>query len=697
MGSIQRHIEELIDLVYRDTLVFLSAFLSFLLTALVFLHIYYTLDTSPALIWPPVGMALALMIFAGYRMWLPIFLGQCIAMVLISPSGFLIPALVSGGLAIQSIIGLYVLKQFKFEPDLAKVRNMLIFICVGLTITCIAPLVSTLGQTLSGTLQIDPLFNIFRGWGGGVFSILVIAPVLLMWYPFRTAYFPTVWKDGIEILAAISLLAISNYFVFWTALPRLLGIIVIFILPAVLIWFALRLHPRWLVCAIFLTAIQSISGAIIANPSGNELSEQLVSVEIYVAMIAAIFYVFVTVVEERRQAFLKLREAYTITASSDKNKNEFIAILAHELRNPLAPVISSLELMQSQEADEKKRHIMSSTLNQAAMMRRLLDDLLDIARLEQRKIELHKETVSLNDVVRQALPSVHEKAKHLGHTVSVTLPEDDFFLYVDPVRIKQIIINLLNNALKYTHEGGKIELVCSRINKTLMIKVSDTGIGIPKEKLSHIFEPFKQLGAASRYSSGLGIGLFLTKQLVELHGGTITVQSLGHKKGSTFTVEIPIATASVQQKSASENLTPLQPAHHNVSLPLRILVVDDNKAAADILCKLLQLHKYEAAVAYSGEEALLKAASFLPEAILLDIGMPQMDGYATAKALRALPWNGLIIALSGYGQESDKQQSAAAGFDDHLIKPVGIDEIVAALLKNAKRLSESSDNQDSGG
>jgi len=684
MSYINDHLKDLRRFIAQDTFTFTLTTLLFFLIAVIFLYLYFALETSPALIWPPVGLALAMMILGGYRMWLPIFLGLFAAMLIVSSGSLFTMFAISAGYALQAIGGLYVLRQFNFENDLGKLRNMLIFVCVALGVTCIAPLVSTAGQMLAGTLSVDPSLSLFRAWGAGIFSMFIVTPLILFWYPFNKGRFAEDAFHKFEIAIATLFLLAANHFVFWTTLPQYIGIVVIFVLPAVLIWFALRLHPRWLAFAVTLTAIQSVAGAIYASPSNNPLNEQLLAIEIYVGLVAAIFYVFVAVVEERRSAFARLSEAYEITRASEKSKNEFIAILAHELRNPLAPVISSLELLRSQENDPQKNEMIESTLEHTVMMRRLLDDLLDIARLEQSKIVLHRETASIKKLVHQALPSVNEKAKSIGHTVQVSLPEEDFDLYVDPVRIKQIIINLLNNALKYTKVGGKIQLFCIKEGNEAVIRVTDTGIGIAPEKITHIFEPFKQLGSSSRYSSGLGIGLFLTRKLTELHGGRIQVESLGATRGSTFTVHIPIIVPPHTHIATEQVPIAADKTSTNVQ---KILIVDDNKTAADILCKLLSLHKYEAKVAYSGKEAIAIASSFVPDAILLDIGMPDMDGYATAKALRALPWSGLIIALSGYGQPSDKSQSKEAGFDDHLVKPVGIEEIVAAL--SGKRRTSS--------
>lgn len=654
-------------------------FLMYFVVAKFSLYIFYAFETSPALIWPAIGLGLAAVIRGGYKMCTAIFIAHFLALETQVSNLSLLPVVVAFGYALQAAIGAYILNKLNFNDDLSKLRNILILVCISFTVTMIAPTISTFYQVYTGLLDLSPIANWGRAYGGGVFSVLVFTPAILFWYPWKKSFIPKELKYKFEIVAALICVAIATYVIFWTTLAQWLGIVVIFVIPAFYIWFALRFHPRWLSLAIVVTSLQGIAGVLLINPSNNALSEQLIASEVYIGLVAAIFYVFASVVEERKTAFLRLSEAYTVTKAADKTKNEFIAILAHELRNPLAPVITSLELLKVKNGDPETLKIIDDATVHTLMMRRLLDDLLDIARLGQNKVQLHRETISITQIIQQSLSSVENKAKDLGHTITLHLPQKDFLLYADPVRVKQIIINLLNNALKYTQKGGKIDFTCFKDDDFLILRVQDTGIGIAEDKLEHIFQPFKQLGSASRYSSGLGIGLFLTKQLVELHEGTILAKSDGANRGSTFTVHIPLHTELTKPFPV---VTPVQKTLDVKTS--RILIVDDNESAANILQKLLKLHGHEAAVAYSGIEALEKVPLFNPDVILLDIGMPHMDGYDTATKIRATAWDGIIIALSGFGQLTDKKRSLEAQFNHHLVKPAGISDILEIIVKLRK-------------
>lgn len=668
----------LIPKTQKDILHVVAVAVLYFVVAKLSLYIFYAFNTSPALIWPVVGLGLASVIRGGYKMCLAIFCAQFLALETHTPGLSALPLMVAFGYALQAGCGAYILTKCGFTSELSKLRNILLLVLISFMITMIAPAISTIYQMYFGTLSLEPLANWGRSYGGGIFSVLVFTPAILFWHPWKRSHIPKERSHQIEIFAALGILLIATHLIFWTTLAQILGIAVIFVIPAILIWFALRFHPRWLSFAVVTTSLYGLAGVLLANTSGNQLSDQLIATEVYIGMVAAIFYVFAAVVDERRMAFIRLSEAFNMTKAADKSKNEFIAILAHELRNPLAPVITSLELLKTKSNDPEIIKIIEGASVHTLMMRRLLDDLLDIARLGQNKVQLHKETISIKQVIQQSLASAQEKANDLHHTITLHIPEKDFLFFADPVRIKQIIINLLNNALKYTQEGGKIELNCFKEDEFLIIKVHDTGIGIAKDKLEHIFEPFKQLGSASRYSSGLGIGLFLTKQLVELHGGTILAESAGTEKGSTFTVRIPLHTSLA-------NASPLKVAPVDTELTrTKILVVDDNESAANILEKLLRIKGHDAAAAYSGAQALEKVAAWNPEVVLLDIGMPGMDGYEAAKRIRQTSWGGILIALSGFGQQTDKARSLEAGFNHHLVKPAGINDILDIIAQLQK-------------
>jgi signal transduction histidine kinase/CheY-like chemotaxis protein len=662
----------------KDLLAFALAFFSYFILARFSLYIYYEFETSPAAILPQIGLALAAMILGGYRMWLPILLAQILASYTTGMLSFDRILITAVSQTLQAVASLYILRTFGFTRELGKLKDMLLLIGVALLATSIAPTFSTVVRILTDTIEISPINNWARGWGAGIFSVLAFTPIIIKLALRRNNFVNASMGEKLEALGAYTVLVVVNYVVFWTVLPQFMGIIVIFLLPAVFLWFALRLHPRWLALGVFITAIQSVAGAILAHATDNPLNEQLLAIQIYVSMVSVIFYVLAAVVEERRKAYTQLAQSYEMTLKSDKAKNDFIAILAHELRNPLAPVISSLELLKARSAEAAYKETVENALTHTLMMRRLLDDLLDMARLVQNKITLRRETSPLLNILKQCLASVDDFAKSRNIEIKTELPREHLLVYADPIRLKQVVINLLNNACKYTHRGGTVILTYGMDGGRFFIQVADNGVGITSEMLHHIFEPFQQAEGATRYGSGLGIGLFLTKRLVEMHGGTIEVHSSGLGKGSTFTVYLP------HPETLPEIIETTQaPVAEKTS---RILIVDDNEAAANILQKLLNLHKQETEVAYSGKDALMKISTFDPHVILLDIGMPDMDGYETARQLRAKNWNGAIVALSGFGQDSDKERSKAAGFDTHLVKPVGIDEILqtVALVQTQK-------------
>jgi len=665
------------SLTRQDILAYAFVFAAYFIAAKLSLYIFYTFQTSPALIWPPVGIAVAAMIFGGYRMWLPILLAQFLAVITQTPNIHLLAFVIAAAYALQAAVALFVLKRFRFETALYRLRNTMILVAVAFFVTLIEPVIATVAQVFLSGLTLSPTLTIGRAWGAGIFSVLVVTAFLVTWFPWKRL--PYTRREVYEIFAAFALLAVNNILLYWTPYPQYLSIAVIFFLPAVLIWFALRLHIRWMTLAIVLTSIVAMAGSIIAHPTAVPLNSQLLSNQIYIGLMAAIFYIFTAVVEERRTAYKRLEEAYQTTSASDKAKNEFIAILAHELRNPLAPIVSSLELLKLQPQSQESLETIRNAEDHAVMIRRLLDDLLDTARLTQKKLKLQKETVSLKEIVDQSIASIDDFCKAQQHTLSITIPEEDVLLDADPVRMKQIVINLLSNACKYTRRGGAIELRAEKHANHILIEVADNGIGIEKDMLPNIFQPFKQVASDERHGTGLGIGLFLTKRLAEMHGGRVTAASEGLGRGSTFSVSIPLSSQLPLPHLEKE----VRRLERSAS-PSRIHIVDDNEAAVLALQKLLRHLGHEVFVSHSGEHALATLATVSPDLILLDIGMPIMDGYETARHIRARGWSGRLVALSGYGQESDRLRSHQAGFNTHLVKPVSVKDILSQLSNPSK-------------
>jgi PAS domain S-box-containing protein len=352
---------------------------------------------------------------------------------------------------------------------------------------------------------------------------------------------------------------------------------------------------------------------------------------------------------------------------ADRHKDEFLAMLAHELRNPLAPVRTALAIMKQPGAPAgdvgRVRDVME---RQVQHMAQLIDDLLDVSRISRGRIELRKQVVDVAAVAGRAVEAVRPLLDERGHRLRVALPPGPLWLEADPVRLEQILTNLLSNSAKYTDPGGHIELAAERAGGEVVLRVKDTGIGIAPEMLPRVFDLFVQAERRlDRSRGGVGIGLTLVKRLAELHGGSVSAFSAGPGRGSEFTVRLPGAAGGPAPSAAPEAAGAAAPGR-------RVLVVDDNVDAADTLALLLRLAGHEVRVAYDGPSALGLAAEFRPQVVLLDLGMPVMDGYEVARRLRRQPGLGgvVLVALTGWGQEEERRLSRAAGIDHHLVKPI---------------------------
>jgi PAS domain S-box-containing protein len=352
----------------------------------------------------------------------------------------------------------------------------------------------------------------------------------------------------------------------------------------------------------------------------------------------------------------------------DRRKDEFLATLAHELRNPLAPISNSLHILDRSGDDPgQRRQAHAAIRRQLNHLVRLVDDLLDVSRITRDKLELRRGRVELEPIIRQALEGCCPAADRELHEFVVKLPEEPVLLDADPVRLAQVLNNLLNNACKYTPAGGRIEVAVEKKDREVAIAVRDSGIGMPPDQLGTVFEMFAQChGSDERATGGLGIGLTLVKRLVELHGGHVEARSAGRGTGSEFIVSLP---AAADREAASDSRQGENPA---APVARRVLVVDDNRDSADSLGLLLQLHGHETRVAYDGLAAVEEAERFAPEIVLLDLGLPKLNGIDACRRMREQPWGRemTIVALTGWGQEKDRRRSKDAGFDEHVVKPV---------------------------
>lgn len=382
-------------------------------------------------------------------------------------------------------------------------------------------------------------------------------------------------------------------------------------------------------------------------------------------------------ITDRSRLERKTHEQAEALADLHRRKDEFLAMLSHELRNPLAPISNAVQLLRLQKnEDQLQQQARTIIERQVGQLTRLVDDLLEVSRVTTGRIHLHQEQVALNGIVTNGVETVRTLIGQRRHTLNVSLQPQPIWLYADAARLEQVVVNLLTNAAKYTDEGGHIWLGVRQVGDEAEIRVRDTGVGIAPELLPHIFELFTQAERSlDRSQGGLGIGLALVQRLVEMHRGRVEAFSaLG--QGSEFVVRLPVVA------SAAPRLPATDPGAAGPTGPsLRVLVVDDNVDALQSLEMLLGMCRHQVRTATDGPAALAAALDFRPNVVLLDIGLPRMDGYEVAKKMRQEPAlaNAVLVAMTGYGQESDRQRSLQAGFDHHLVKPADFGKVQQIL------------------
>jgi signal transduction histidine kinase len=386
-------------------------------------------------------------------------------------------------------------------------------------------------------------------------------------------------------------------------------------------------------------------------------------------------------VAERARAESALQEA-------NRNKDEFLAMLAHELRNPLAPILNAVQLMHMRPSEQQLKWSQEVIQRQVTYLTRLVDELLDVSRITRGKITLSCEPVEVAALITRAVETVHPLMQERGHEFEVEIPDTSLKVHGDPVRLTQALGNVLCNAAKFTDRGGRIILSTASSGANVEIHVRDNGIGIPPELLPRIFDLFTQLDRNTDSTSGLGIGLALVRRLVQMHGGSVRARSDGAGLGSEFVISLPLLEGeAVTARDGSRGLADAGAP----PIPRRILIADDNADALETLAAILRMSGHEVVVAPNGAAALEVASRHLPEVALLDIGMPVVDGYEVARRIRCEPWGQAItlVALTGWGQDADRRRSREAGFDAHLVKPLDLDRLSQLLAALPLRASAS--------
>ena len=639
------------------------------------------LFVAPAIVFPAAGIALGGLFLEGIVLWPFVYLasvtgyilnGSTLATILILPVAH----------TLQAVIGAWLLRRLGVDPIFRRTKDMFSSMLVFFVVAAIVPTIGMLPLLALNThfFGIPPTSVTWGTWYTGMlFSLLFVAPFVMRW--FAKTRFTRTLPETLEVVAAFGVLLAIVIPLFWFGIPSVLSVSLIYLLLVPLFWIALRLRPRFITLALFSTAGIALAGSFWgpAAPAVAELGQRIFQLEVFLCIIAFIFYVLVSLEEERRMTTNllttqvgNLRGILEQLSSQNRAKTEFIAMLAHELRNPLAPVVSALELLRARPSpDQEHRETLDLMDDRMKTVRRLLDDLLDVSRITEQKLVLQREVVALSTLVRRAAMSAKHYFAERDQRLTIRLPESELIINADPVRIEQVITNLLTNAAKYSNLGETVTLAVRPVGEFAEITVTDTGVGIDADMQKRIFEPFLQVELGHRTRQGLGIGLALVRNLVELHDGTVQVASDGKDLGSTFTVMLPITHMHAKVTAPEVN----EIATDAASSGNRVLVVDDNDAAAWSIGKLLELQGCVVDYAYDGAQALKKARTFAPRVILLDIGLPDRTGHDVGAELRESGFTGILIAVTGYSQQEERDRATTAGFDHYLVKPIGLADL----------------------
>ncbi len=606
--------------------------------------------SGASLIWPAAAVGLAAMYYWGYEMW-PAMVLSFFALLVTRDIAPPLAIGVAVGNALEAALAVYLLRRIGFSPLLSRLQDSIGFMAAAGAATLLSATFITASVYLfSGTAA---SFNsaLWVGlWLGHAVSLITFAPFALRWLA-RPRFSKTRAELAEGTLLFGGLTAI-NFLIYWTPYGLVGSISLIYVAVLFYIWASLRTGPRGVSLALVLTGTVAAGGLVFGwGPIGNSdnIAQALFGIQTLVGTLGVIFLLFTSITEERKDAVInlehhvgQLEDALERIRTDDQAKSDFIAILAHELRNPLSPILSGLEILKSRgDGPQDVVRMMGAHVHTIA---RLLDDLLDIARITQKKFKLERSPVELGTIIDHTLEMVAPQVEERRHTLAVERPQENIWLNADPVRLTQVFANILGNAVKYTEPGGTISLQFWRqatsAGEQAVVHITDTGQGIDPARLGKIFDAFGGSEGPNKRQSGLRIGLSLAKRMVELHHGTIEAHSQGESMGSQFVVRLPLApvqmpldvpTARVRRARYS----PEQVRNLSKNGATTILVCDDNQGAAQTLTQLLENNGHKVVVAYDGAQALAQAQAKPPRVALLDIGLPDMDGYALARALKA--------------------------------------------------------------
>ncbi len=650
-------------------------------------------------VWPPTGIALAAILLFGFRVWPAIALGAFFTNATAHE-----PILTAMGIAcgntLEAVAGAWMLQRLvNFDNGMGRFRDVLGLVFLSAILSTMISATVGVASLCLGGLQGWHVFPKLwlLWWTGDAVGAITVAPFLLAWAnALRNSWSADKLAEGAVLLIGL-LIALIGIFVEPTATGQV-GPAFIYVVFPFVIWAALRFGQQGTSLITLIASGIAIWATLhnIGPFKVDSLDASLMLLQSFMAIVATTGLCLSAskqIDKENKKLVLNLKEEarenerlIAQIREADRYKDEFLAVLAHELRNPLATICNALNVTHlSRKISGASYDVHHLVEKQARQLVRLVDDLLDVSRITRGKIDVRMEKVLLGDVIRNAVETTQLQIKMHKHLLTLQLPDDPIWLKGDATRLAQVFTNLLNNAAKYTENGGHIILKAEADKTHATICVHDNGIGIPLDMLTHIFGLFAQVDHTyERSQGGLGIGLTLARNLLTLHDGTITAKSEGLGKGSEFIVRLPLLTADDEAALSQPEVKELPNKGAESESLYRMLVVDDNKDSAQTLVWMLELLGHEAHSAYDSSSAIALAERIRPDFILLDIGMPVMNGYEVCQVLKQNPHlkNTVFIAQTGWGQTEHLNKSKAAGFDYHLVKPVQPEDL-GQIIKTA--------------
>lgn len=669
----------------------------------------YVVEGFAAPLWPASGIALVALYFGGYHLWPAIAFAAFFTNFTNDA-----PPIAAFGIAIsntiEAFIATYLLKNLRFSPTFNRLSDSLSFIATAFSAPFLSAVIGPTVLVVAGALQVSDIpITSMTWWVADVLGILVIAPFILRWFSRPIQVMRRSISLTLEGALFFIIIIVISLIIFLDPIPLISEHTLPYLIFIPLTWGALRIGPRFVTAAISIVSVLATVGTIAGfGPFiKTSINNEFFLLQLFLINISTIFLLFTSAIEERKEASIllqknvdSLRKDVTKMSSEDRAKNEFIAILSHELRNPLAPVISALELLNLDSTLKPSvKASLDSMHGHIDHVIRLLDDILNITRQSQRKFNLKMARVDLSNVINHSIASTKDTLRKQEHVLSSHLSKEPLYVYADEMRLEQVVVNLLNNAAKYTDRGGTIDLFLERKNEGAEIRIRDNGIGIPLQVQQEIFEPFRQM--SNKDEIGLGIGLSLAKHFIELHRGTIRVESAGLGQGSEFIVWLPLHNEKIPAHDPGLSKSGLQqPPQLLVGLPdvpklppaperertkkyRTILIIDTDVQAAAVLENILDTTGHSVRTGNSHRSALQIVQTFRPDIILLDIDLPGESSYALAKKLRreVIP-QPLIIALMNKRSTHQTSQTALALFDYQLIKPLSVADLEFILAKD---------------